>query len=244
MEIIITTKSDKYNNWCVAGISTDNGRWIRPVRMGADDSLTDANLTCTNGHIAEVLDVIEIDIAPGNAVALHPHQVENVFMDTTVSPRFVRRSTWNEVFALHAPKRRNMILNNNTKTVYGSDKMPATYVDQLVNKKSIQLAKIRNLKINACAPGKNHPKADFDYLSAKGEVLHYKLTVTDPEYAHNASRIDHTDAHVIVSLAGEPYRGNCYYLLAAKIIPPEMRITAATSGLQTGGADPFEEPVH
>lgn len=216
MEIIITTKSDKNNNWCVGGIRTADGSWIRPVRTGDDDSLTDENLVCTNGHIAGVLDVVDIDIAPGDAVALHPHQVENVFMNTNVRPRYLRTATWDEVFRLHAPESRNMILNNNTR--YNSDRLPYNFVNNMSYKRSIMLAAVKNLDIMACEPGKSHPKAEFDYVNRNGESLHYRLTVTDPEYFNNGVIKSYRDACIIVSLAGEPYQGD-YYLLAAQIIP-------------------------
>ena len=64
-DIIILTKSKKDNGYCVAGIESETGKWIRLVSPNKllNGSLTDFDMQMTNGEICEPLDFVRVEIS-------------------------------------------------------------------------------------------------------------------------------------------------------------------------------------
>lgn len=62
--IIILTKSIKHGGFCVAGIDTDNGEWIRLISSDANSehAVPYQDMVCEDGNEVEVLDLVEVDI--------------------------------------------------------------------------------------------------------------------------------------------------------------------------------------
>jgi hypothetical protein len=74
IEIVCLANSRKLSNWCVAGVRTDGGGWVRPVSGGPGGALSAAQVTLDTGKRAQLLDIIEIEML---RPAPQCHQPEN-----------------------------------------------------------------------------------------------------------------------------------------------------------------------
>ena len=167
MQLIIVTKSDKNQGWCVAGIKPENGAWVRLVKQGENDTLMDEDIMMDNGRTMGLLDVVEVEILEG--VPGPAHQPENVFLNTEEEIRFIHKTSWEDVITIHPPERKRMILRNNTR--FYSDRLEQSFVLSWERANSLQLVEVYDLTIHKCAEGKRHPMATFSYETADGSVL-------------------------------------------------------------------------
>ena len=218
-EMVVLTRSDKHNNYCVAGITKNKGtwEWIRPVNPNREDgAITLGNMTYGDGTECKELDVVTIDCLDKDAALRH--QPENVYINPNV--KWHKKdcvSTWETLIDFFPPEECSNILNSRI------DRIPASKMASIKDIRSLQLVHTSNLFIHK-AVGTEHPKATFTYLTDKGEDIDYKLTVTDPDYKDSKTQDRYIgDAYLVVSL-GEHYdKTNSHHLLIAKVIILEKK---------------------
>ena len=234
IELIVLTKSDKQGNFCVAGIRTDDGSWIRLENENVDGyAMSEDDITYSDGSKMKELDVISVECeqAPDTVMyEYHPYwgddvmelelkyQPENYLIDAETGIQKIRTSTWSEVLNLHPAETKNYILASPNQC------MTLEKANNLYVPKSLQLVHVTNLRIGTSEQnyGHVHPRAEFDYQNRDGQTLHYNLTVTDPDYKEQAEEEVYEDAYLVISL-GLPFSKdadddlNCY-LLIAKVI--------------------------
>lgn len=99
-ELILLATSKKYGRYCVAGIDTANGKWIRLVSHDSDAhyAIDAKDLIMDNGAQAEKLDVVGIELTDK---AISYFQTENYIIRKKAVWHFVRKSCISEVLKLH-----------------------------------------------------------------------------------------------------------------------------------------------
>jgi hypothetical protein len=59
--IVVLANSRKHQDWCLAGINLDTGKWVRPV-TGLDDGRVPKTSMKLGGYFPKLLDVLEIPL--------------------------------------------------------------------------------------------------------------------------------------------------------------------------------------
>lgn len=209
--VVILTKSDMKNGYCVAGIDVNTGKWIRfkDKTKGAEGPLFEEDLKYADGKEVKILDVVDVECLDEKPNVLF--QPENVYINKSVPFVKIKEMSWGEIinkWNLAKPEINLLGING------GLDCISAKYVNCRSQQKSLQMLKIQNVKVAPNFPN-NHPKINFDYVSESGKILNYEITLTDPENCL-AKTVQYDNAFLIVSLGTE--FANNHYLLGAKLI--------------------------
>lgn len=79
-EIVILAKSFKRGGYCIAGIDTTTGEWIRPISndISNEGAVPVADIIYTDGNQVEILDIVEIEISSHKPTESQP---ENYIYD-------------------------------------------------------------------------------------------------------------------------------------------------------------------
>lgn len=83
-KLIILAASAKFNNYCVAGVDVETGKWIRPIseKPELEDAVPIDDLKYPDGSRVELLDVAEIKFS--DRAAKNPIQPENFFLQREI----------------------------------------------------------------------------------------------------------------------------------------------------------------
>lgn len=225
--VVILTKSDKNNGFCVAGRDINSGEWVRLENSrGVIDS---KDLITKDGYECRELDIIEIELLSEKSDV--EHQPENVLIDEQYYVQLLGRMTWPDIINKWGCDFTNTILGISQRPIGAYPGKPAIKIGSRLNfynsnnikHKSLSFIKVYNVsfEINEFqGERKNHPKIKFQYENRQGELLDYYLTVTDPNYPNDESLPQGVvpEVYLIVSL-GEVYEEDGkVYLLVAKVI--------------------------
>ncbi len=209
--LIILAESAKFNNFCVAGVDVETGRWLRPIseKPELEDAVPLDDLKYPDGSRVELLDVAEIKFS--DRAANNPIQPENFFYNEKYFWQKVGRVTLQELIDLRGFDFRDKIFYNNNRSILGVD------VIKFHERESLLLLPVENLFISV--EESDHKKffADFEY----GGEKFYRFSVGDiavrKNFADNAAGkyFFKQSASVVFSLTN-PYRKNaeCYKMLA------------------------------
>lgn len=200
--IAILTKSSRHKQYCVVGYDICNNKLVRLVSEDYDSqgSITDAHLTYSNGEIVSVLDLVDIEIKFDCPSETHP---EDLLIDETKKWVFVEKFSLEKIPSDIYCSDEMIYLNTNPEITLSE-------VKQI--KKSIIVAKVKNLTLYRSFSGKT--KAKFDYNNEKYE----NFSVTDPEY-YDITESYIEDAILIISLPNDKwsYAKNRFFKFIAKI---------------------------
>lgn len=107
-ELILLATSKKYGKYCVAGIDTKTGKWIRLVSHNSDAhyAIDAKDLVLDSGSLAQKLDIVELELTDR---AISYFQTENYIIRKGAIWRFKGRSSIAEVTALHPPNQQEFI---------------------------------------------------------------------------------------------------------------------------------------
>lgn len=119
VKIVLLTKSRKYNNYCIAGVDLDTGKWIRLVSSQADIhcAVPEIDLTYENGLQAQIFDVIQVKLT--KAVPLY-FQPENYEYNSNHYWTKLGTSSLGEVKRLVNQHTDSYIFHNSDKRLLGS----------------------------------------------------------------------------------------------------------------------------
>lgn len=203
IRMVVLTKSSKYGNNCVAGISLIDGNWVRLVTK--DDSshgaISDEDLICKDGRNVEVLDVID---APILGMCNDCIQPENVLLDLDVYIEIVGRMTIDKVLTIHPLERKRNILGNEYGYITEARVNAVGYSLMIVEVFDLVISQEEN------PSGKPKTKAKFIYQGTKYE----KMSVTDYKFYSIQSGTKFERAILVVSI-GTPYNGKYYKFVSA-----------------------------
>ena len=119
-EIILLTKSTMINHFCTAGIDAKTGDWIRIVSPDADTqhAVTAADMTFSDGRVAEVLDVVKIKCTEYKPTFCQP---ENYILDRRFKWEYLRRTSIRHVVSIHEAEVNNFLFYNSNYKVSDKD---------------------------------------------------------------------------------------------------------------------------
>lgn len=200
--IVCLANSRRPGGWCVAGkeVLDDGcfGEWIRPVNaQNYDDAISPENMELVGGGCPKLLDVISVPLVEH---VPKPHQPENHQIDSGRS--------WIKQGILD--KRKLPMLVDDAFDIWRirrnapNDRVWASCIHEV--NRSLLLIRPESLTIDSSGW---KIRANFRYNGAT-----YNLSVTDPVAAarHAASSV-----YLCVSIAGQPWRGSYFKLVAAII---------------------------
>lgn len=217
--IVCLANSRKLSGRCIAGRVWDGkkaGEWVRPVSARPEEEVSEYEREYEDGSDPRVLDVIDVPLL--KAKPKHCQQ-ENWLLDPEVYWKKVGRLEWKQVVALAEDPARVWV--NESSTWNGrNDQISLETAKKL--KSSLVLIHVKALRLRVFRPG-----ADFgsNKVRVQGQFKHrgedYWLWVTDPvERTYKAKgEGEYAIGECCLTISiGEPYKGNCYKLIAA-IIP-------------------------
>ena len=205
-EIIIMATSAKNHNFCVGGIDTGTGEWIRLVSNDKTmcEALTPKMITFETGEKCSPFDKIRVSII--KEVSME-HQPENLLIDETKKLKKIKKVSLDEALQIHP-------IENGREDVRRFLKNECPFFDNkeiLEIKRSLYLIEVRNLKIYK--NNYNKYKASFNYLGKD----YINISMTDPTHFF-MSNYSYDIAMIVLSLGSEPFKGN-YYKYVVSIFP-------------------------
>jgi len=201
-EIIILTKSNKHGGYCIAGIDTKNGKWIRLVssNSASECAVPEEQLQFGDGSVLEILDVIAVDILEYVPSVV---QKENYLYDERERWIKLGKATLNEVVCQHGFDDTNdYILYNRGYSVIENE---------ITDGKSLYLLKVKSpsLYIN------QYNKTKFNFLYNNN--WYFNFSVSDSNYVNKNTDFDGKDVVVVFSLTDKFERTGKYYKMVANI---------------------------
>lgn len=213
-EMILMTKSRKHNNYCVAGIDLETGKWIRLIsdNNSIHYAVPAEDLIYEDGSQIEVLDVVRIKLVQNSPLYFQP---ENIIYDSGYYWTKLRTVTVSEVMALLVQAEDEHVFHNIDK------RLEKSFVDKLTAKESYSLKYIYTEEAILYAT-KWEDRSNLKYtLSFKyNSNWYYHLSVTDDLFTQKFSEPGTYSLYnlgLVISL-GEIYkRDGCHYKLIASI---------------------------
>lgn len=206
--IIILTKSIKHGGFCVAGIDTDNGEWIRLISSDANSehAVPYQDMVCEDGNEVEVLDLVEVDIISACPSRVQP---ENYLYNENVKWKRIRTSNINEVIDIHGI--------DNPQYVFGNSDAKLTDDNIHLARRSLLLLEVENpMYFIKTFPNGKKVQLNFTY---NGYMYRY-LKVTQQDiynyYMNQPDGIYNADTNLFVFSLTDKYElsGKYYKVMA------------------------------
>jgi hypothetical protein len=213
--IVLLAKSRKYHNYCVAGIDTETGEWVRLI--SEDRSIHNAvppeDLTYEDGTEAAILDIVNVEIKDHSP---NYYQPENYTYDSGYYWEKIGESTVDEVLDVINQIDDDYIFYNNEK------KLPRSFVEQIDAeiRYSLKLIIPENVRLNVKQWNINGPLSYslcFDY----NDDSYAFLKITDDNFTHEYQEegwYNLENVALVASLADLYDADNCHYKLIATIM--------------------------
>lgn len=203
IEIIILANSIKIGNRCIAGKDIKTGKWIRPVSEMSGGAISESKCAQYN-----LLDIVQI---PFKELKPEAYQPENILINSM---------DW-QVTGKYCTKEMDKLLDNPDGIWNFGDRQDRVTVDSFQSKKaesSLLLISPKNVRlIVGNYNEKPNLKTSFTYMDKN-----YTFGLTDIKYRENflkekeGTYLLKKEVLFTISL-GEPFKGDCYKLVAAVI---------------------------
>ena len=211
-KLIILAESAKFNNYCVAGVDVESGKWIRPIseKPELEEAVPLEDLKYPDGSRTELLDVVEIKFS--DRAANNPIQPENFFYNEKYFWQKVGRVTLQEVIDLRGFDKRDKIFYTDNRSIAGVE------VENFSARESLLLLPVANLFI-AVEEDKDHKKffGDFEYRGKKFQRFSVGDIAVRKKFADSGAGkyFFKENAAVVFSLTNPfHYNAECYKMLA------------------------------
>lgn len=217
MQIICFANSKKELERCIAGKSTTDKSWIRPVSNSEKHEVSSKERQYSNGDEPNPLDKISIKL---NRYFPYKHQQENYLLDSSFHWIKDGQISWNEIPKwIDEPSK--LWFNYNDER---NDKVPLSANEE----SSLYLIHVNELLIEVCIfsaeeKTKRKIRGIFYYKNIK-----YNLVITDPYIEKvfcNEGEYCLNDVYMCISLAGAPFAPKNqkphFYKLIASVIYKE-----------------------
>lgn len=154
-EITILTKSIKRGEYCIAGIDTTTGEWIRPIsdNIANEGSVPLRDITYGDRSQVQVLDKVKIKFISYNPTKSQP---ENYKYDSSVSWQKTGKITLNDIIS-------NRGYDNPDKIFYNRRKEVSE--EEIGGQASLLLVNVKNssIFIKTFSDGKKRIQFNFEY---------------------------------------------------------------------------------
>lgn len=119
-EIIILANSEKYNNYCVAGIDTSSGKWIRIISEDdkIENAVTAQDMSYENGGIPQLLDIVRIQCKGHKP---NYYQPENYVFNKSYYWEKVGKAKIDDVLKIHPLDDKEYIFYNEEKRIHKNE---------------------------------------------------------------------------------------------------------------------------
>ena len=210
-KLIILAESAKFNNYCVAGVDVDNGKWIRPISETPEleDAVPIDDLEYPDGSRVELLDIVEIKFS--DRAADNPIQPENFFYNQKYFWQKVGRVTLQEVIDRRGFDYRDKIFYNDNRSIFGAD------VIKFTERESLLLLPVQNLFISIEETDHKKFFADFNYQGKNFQRFSVGDIAVRKNFADSGAgkHFFKENAAVVFSLTNPYYKNaECYKMLA------------------------------
>jgi hypothetical protein len=216
---VCLANSRKLNGRCVAGIEVSEDKrigWVRPVSAREHEEVSEYERQYEDGSDPRVLDLINVPLIEARPKG---YQQENWLLDPNHYWVKVGVAKWSKLQRPADPVAPLWI--NGYSTGNGlNDKIPIAQTADL--RSSLRLIRVNHLTLSVYKPGEffGNPKRRVQGRFRYGDTK-YAIWVTDPYYEETClSKPDGEykigESYLSISL-GEPYKGDCYKLIAAII---------------------------
>lgn len=209
-EIVVLARSTKRGGYCIAGVDTITGEWIRPI---SNDVLNEgavplSDITYRNGERIEIFDIVKIKLTSYNPTKSQP---ENYIYDSSEKWEKIGKSSLKEIINFRGYDTTNKIFYNTDKSVKESE---------INGSPSLLLVNVKNPCIFIKTfPEKRKIQLNFEYNNEK-----YKFIKISDERINNIYK-DVTDGcyniqnnlSVVFSLTDKYIYTNEYYKMAAQM---------------------------
>ncbi|URZ07525.1 dual OB domain-containing protein [Clostridium felsineum] len=214
-EIIILTKSEKYNNYCVAGIDVQTGQLVRLVSEDKDIkyALTNKDIEYDNCEEAQVLDKVIVNVKDNQKCWYQP---ENYTIDNKKKMKYIQKVSESDIDKYINHK--DIIFFNNENSIDEEELNNEEDIYSLIMiKPQIFKVRIHNRK------NKKKLKASILY----NEVWYNNIIITDMEFTDKyyneimnlpIEGKNFWNVKIILSLAEKYSKDNKYYKLVASVI--------------------------
>ena len=204
-EVIILATSAKNHNFCVGGVDSKTGEWIRLVSSDQKicEALTSKMITFENGVKCSPFDKVSVSVIKKIPIG---HQSENLLIDETKKLKKIKRVSFDEILQAHPVENGREDVRKfleNGRPYFNSREI-------LEIKRSLYLIEVRDLKISK--NDYNKYKASFNYLGKD----YTNISMTDPTHFSSLS-YSYDVAMIMLSLGSEPYEDKNYYKFVVKI---------------------------
>lgn len=226
------TKSKKHGGYCIAGIESDTGKWIRLVsqRDGKTGALFDDP---QQEMFPSDLNVLDIYSVPIRCDVPHEFQPENVLISYTTYNKWnkVGRANLDDVLSLHPLESPDYIFVNKNHCL-SSEEIGKLHQSLTLVKVQNFICEVRNKYSSA--------KAHFNYNG----ISYRNISVTDMNYLNSASEfIFHDEAILVLSLPSKSFvkpsdffsdEEGKYYKFIAQVFP------CSTANTDSSDSEEFE----
>jgi hypothetical protein len=221
VDVICLANSKKLGGWCIAGLRTDGGGWVRPVADTCHGQFYPSHMKLPDGSQPRPLDLLRIPLKEPRPLKSQP---ENWLVSAEPWDLLARPAPEAMLEGLDAALTRGPDLLGSD-----CDSVPESYFDTHPNASSLALIAPTGIRwrVTKDFNGKRQLRANFRVRNAK-----YDLGITDVEYERKTRGLDvgtHAFTAAGISLSGasrirltislsEPFHGNCYKLVAGVIL--------------------------
>jgi len=214
-DIVILAISEKNNNYCVAGVDINTGKWARPYSdfKDIDGAVPEEHLIYANGHHVEIFDVVRIhEEQPCN----NPIQPENFFYDNFGKWRYIDRLTLHKAILLHDFDYRDEIFFSRERRLTKEE------IEKVNTRESLLMLYITNLEVvvkKSLRDGHQQFKLNFDC-----EGSHYSefaigdIKVRQLYENKSVGKYKFCDKAIVVFSLTDKFRDGRYYKMAAQFL--------------------------
>lgn len=209
--IVILSKSKKYNNYCVAGKDIETGEWIRLISQNNDihNAIESQDLIYENGLEAQILDIVRVQVKDVDERFKNKYQPENYILNNEYYLEYIN---YLEMYNLEEfIDYSDTIFFNKYKCISDNELKDLSYVNSLL------LLKVSILKVKIKKNARRRLVANIKYNG----VWYNDITITDMKFTEkyydeilpSDNGKNFYNIKIVVSL-GELFNNNHYKLIA------------------------------
>ena len=213
--ILILAVSAQSGNYCVAGKSLGDKRWIRPITGNSGDGIPRARLALAGGEMATVGDIVEMALSDHTPES--NHQTENRIVAGNSSWEKIKRVGYSDL-GEYADNVSDGLWANGENTRNGENNC----ISNPTAGGSLRFFRVQDMEVKRMNDGL-HQEKPRPYAIFRINNINYKMRVTD---CRNSSPWERGDCHipdcfVCVSLTQKFSVDERCHKLVACIIDPE-----------------------